>query len=66
MPNRDKPHGGDSRGLWNSGVVLTAPPFNLPRAVLLLSLPTAAAIDNGLGQGRVDTFLLENETAPPL
>lgn len=61
QPNRDKPHGGDSRGLWNSGVVLTAPPFQLPQADLLLSVPAAAVVDNGLGQARIDTFLIENE-----
>jgi 2-polyprenyl-3-methyl-5-hydroxy-6-metoxy-1,4-benzoquinol methylase len=62
-PNRDKPHGGDSRALWNSGVVLTEPPFNVPRAELLLSVPTAAAVDNGRGEGRIATFLIENEAA---
>jgi SAM-dependent methyltransferase len=59
-PNRDKPHGGDSRALWNSGVVLSAPPFNLSQILLLLSLPTAAPVDNGLGQGRIETFLIDN------
>lgn len=59
-PNRDKPHGGDSRALWNSGVVLGASPFNVPRIKLLLTVPTAAPVDNGLGTGRIDTFLMEN------
>lgn len=59
-PNRDKPHGGDSRALWNSGVVLSAPPFNLQRVELLLSVPSAAPVENGLGDGRIDTFLIAN------
>jgi SAM-dependent methyltransferase len=58
-PNRDKPHGGDSRALWNSGVFLSAPPFNLPRVTLLLSLPSAAEVDNCRGTGRIDTFLIK-------
>ena len=59
-PNRDKPHGGDSRALWNSGVVLSDPPFNLFPVKCLLSLPSAAPVDNSLGRGRIDTFLIEN------
>jgi SAM-dependent methyltransferase len=65
-PNRDRPHGGDSRALWKSGVVLEAPPFNVPRVELLLSVPTAAPVDNTLGRGRIETFLIENEAVPPM
>lgn len=57
-PNKDKPHGGDSRMLWNSGVVLNAPPFSLPNVTLLLDLPLA---HNGAAKGyRICSFLIHN------
>jgi SAM-dependent methyltransferase len=45
VPNRDKPAGADTRVLWNSGVDLGAPPFDLGRMELLLSVPAAPAED---------------------
>jgi 2-polyprenyl-3-methyl-5-hydroxy-6-metoxy-1,4-benzoquinol methylase len=59
-PNRDKPHGGDSRALWKSGVVLSEPPFSLPHVELLLTVPAAAPADNYRSSGRIDTFLIRN------
>jgi SAM-dependent methyltransferase len=38
-PNKDRPHGEESRSIWNSGVVLTAPPFNIPNVTPLLEVP---------------------------
>jgi hypothetical protein len=38
-PNKDRPHGEESRYLLNSGVVLTAPPFNVPNVTPLLEVP---------------------------
>jgi SAM-dependent methyltransferase len=37
-PNRDKPNGRDARCVWNSGIVLSAPPFNFPNAELILEI----------------------------
>ena len=37
-PNRDKPHGRDARLVWNSGVVLSEAPFNVPGVRTLLEV----------------------------
>jgi len=57
-PNRDKPHGIENRALWNSGVVLSAPPFNLPDVTLLLDVPAVQAEKPDIH--RICTFLVRN------
>jgi hypothetical protein len=37
-PNWDKPNGRDARCVWNSDIVLSAPPFNFPNAELMRML----------------------------
>ncbi|HEV3332048.1 MAG TPA: class I SAM-dependent methyltransferase [Bryobacteraceae bacterium] len=39
MANRDKPHGKEARVVWGSGIVLSAPPFNVPDVELMLEVP---------------------------
>ena len=56
-PNRDKPHGNESRAHWNTGVVLTAPPFSIPNVTLLLDAPVAYS---ERPEARVSSFLIAN------
>jgi hypothetical protein len=54
-PNVDKPHGNDTRALCNSGVVLSAPPFNIPHVTLLFD----ATAEHPQRPGeRISTFLI--------
>jgi SAM-dependent methyltransferase len=58
-PNRDKPHGVDSRVvMWNSGIVLSAPPFNISGVELLLTVP--AAQKNAPDETCISTVLIRN------
>lgn len=55
-PNKDKPHGDQIRALWNSGVVLNAPPFNISNITLVLDIP----IPEERPGTRISTFLIRN------
>jgi SAM-dependent methyltransferase len=55
-PNRDKPNGRDGRCVWNSGIVLSAPPFKFPNVELILEI---AAPNAEFGTaGNFSTFLI--------
>jgi SAM-dependent methyltransferase len=56
-PNKDRPHGDESRALWNSGVVLSLVPFSIPNVTLLLEVPTGVA---ERPDERLSTFLISN------
>jgi SAM-dependent methyltransferase len=56
-PNVDKPHGNETRTLWNSGVVLSAPPFNIANTVLLFDAHADHAERSG---ERISSFLMGN------
>jgi len=58
-PNRNKPHGADSRAMWNSGIVLNAPPFNVCNVELLLSLPAVQSEGDPAG-ACLNSFLVRN------
>jgi hypothetical protein len=58
-PNRDKPHGADSRILWNSGVVLDAPPFNVKNVALLLSVLAVQSEGDPI-RACISSFLIRN------
>lgn len=60
-PNREKPHGSDTRVLWNSGIDLGAPPFNFGPMELLLSLPAAPTDDPK--RAWINTYLVHNASA---
>jgi SAM-dependent methyltransferase len=57
-PNLDKVHGGDVRVYENSGVYLSAPPFDIPESQLraVLEVP-GAGTGNGADRGVLRTFL---------
>ena len=54
-PNIDKPQGNDTRTLWNSGVVLSAPPFNLPNVTPLFDATAEHPERSG---ERISSFLI--------
>lgn len=56
--NKDKPHGRDSRIVWNSGIVLTEPPFSLKNVELLLEAPVPQS--EFRGNGRIASFVIRN------
>lgn len=57
VANADKPHGGDTRVLMGSGVVLTEPPFNLPTQ--LVHLVGESSVDPDVPQaGVIRTYLI--------
>jgi SAM-dependent methyltransferase len=56
-PNRDKSHGNESRSHLNSGVVVSAPPFNVPNATLLFDVPLIQSEPEG---PRFSSFLICN------
>jgi len=57
-PNRDKPHGREARVVWNSGVVLSEPPFNVAGVELLLEVPSVRG--GHQEKERICTFLVSN------
>jgi hypothetical protein len=57
--NRDKPHGGDTRVVDNSGVYLDKPPFGVLSLQRLLEVPATAHL-RGEGEMLV-TFLIQND-----
>jgi SAM-dependent methyltransferase len=60
-PNRDKSHGRTSRAAFNSGVVLDAPPFNIPHVKLMLEVPIPACLQDEFGkQARIRSFVIQN------
>ncbi len=60
VPNRDMVHGGYVRVHKNSGVYLSEPPFDLPKAALTLVLETPATdLGGDRDRGVVRTFLYE-------
>jgi len=57
-PNKDKPHGPDTRIYDNSAVCLDLPPFNMKISKMLLEVdPYPNLADQG---GKIRTFLIEN------
>lgn len=57
-PNKDKPHGPDTRIYDNSAVCLDLPPFNMQISKMLLEVgPYPNSADEG---GKIRTFLIEN------
>lgn len=57
-PNKDKPHGPDTRIYDNSAVCLDLPPFNMQISKMLLEVdPYPNLADQG---GKIRTFLIEN------
>jgi len=58
IPNKDKPHGSDTRIIDNSAVYLDKSPFNIPGLSLLLEVD---AIVNLRKEGeKIKSFLIEN------
>jgi SAM-dependent methyltransferase len=57
VPNRDKPHGGDTRILDHSGVFLDAPPFGMKISRLMLEAEAVPLVAKG---ETIRTFLIEN------
>jgi SAM-dependent methyltransferase len=60
-PNRDKPYGQASRVVWNSGIVLDMPPFNVARVTRILDVPVPESVYTA--NGRLSSFLIENTPA---
>lgn len=57
-PNKDKPHGPDTRIYDNSAVCLDLPPFNMQISKMLIEVdPYPDLINQG---GKIRTFLIEN------
>jgi hypothetical protein len=56
-PNKDKAHGNESRAHLNSGVVLSAPPFNVPNVTILFDAPLTQSEREG---SRFTSFLICN------
>jgi len=56
--NRDKPHGRAARFIWNSGLVLTEPPFNLKNVELFLDIRLPQAEFEG--DTHMVSFLITN------
>jgi SAM-dependent methyltransferase len=57
-PNRDKAQGHQVRSVWNSAVVLTEPPFNIPGVEVLDS----SIRGDDKGKEYIYTFLISNPT----
>jgi len=55
--NLDKPHGSGTRVHWDSGVVLSEPPFNMTNVSLLRNAPLALS---GRPGARISSFLFRN------
>lgn len=57
-PNIDKIHGGGIRAVFNSGIYLTKPPFNLPEEQLNLVLEVPGSnLGSGIHPGVIRTFM---------
>ncbi len=59
VPNKDKPHGSDTRVYDNSAVYLDQPPFNLKISKTMLDVDAVSTLVNP-GE-RITAFLIENE-----
>ena len=57
-PNKDKPHGPDTRIYDNSAVCLDLPPFNMQISKMLLEVDSYP--DLAIQSGKIKTFLIEN------
>jgi hypothetical protein len=57
VPNKDKPHGADTRVYDNSAVCLDQPPFNVRDARLILEVDVATTTQVADG-GKLRTFVL--------
>lgn len=57
IPNKDKPHGPDTRISDNSAVYLDLPPFNMRLSHIMLEVPVTSSTDV---DGTIRTFLIEN------
>jgi SAM-dependent methyltransferase len=59
VPNRDKPHGSGIRLYNNSGVVLTAPPFDIPEAAIKVVLEAPLEVKSNEDPGVIQTVLYQ-------